>query len=80
MRQTQHLENFLQDLRYAVRMLGKSPAFTVVTILTLTQGVLQYLTVNATSVFANLFDGCELVGLRDVSDVFASGGQPEQGG
>src|ERR1700736_4358534 len=35
MRQTQYLENFVQDLRYAVRMLGKSPAFTVVIVLTL---------------------------------------------
>ena len=34
MRRTQYLENFLQDLRYAVRMLGKNPTFAVVIVLT----------------------------------------------
>src|ERR1700756_5906371 len=35
MRQTQYVDNFLQDVRYAVRMLGRSQAFTVVIVLTL---------------------------------------------
>src|SRR5260370_35535797 len=34
MRQTRYLEKFLQDLRYAVRMLGNKPAFTGVSVLT----------------------------------------------
>src|SRR5258708_32427125 len=52
MRPTRYLENFLQDLRYAVRMLGKSPAFTVGIVLTL-----------AFSIGANtaLFSGVERV-------------------
>jgi len=35
MRQTQYLENFVQDVRYAARMLSKSSVFTVVIVLTL---------------------------------------------
>ncbi len=35
MRRTNHLEDFLQDLRYAARTLGRSPGFAVVIVLTM---------------------------------------------
>jgi len=51
MRRTQYLENFSQDLRYAVRTLGKNPTFTVVIVLTLA------LSIGANSAIFGVIDG-----------------------
>jgi predicted permease len=51
MRRTEYLEDFVEDLRYAMRMLGKSPAFTVVIVLTLA------LSIGANSAIFSVIDG-----------------------
>ena len=38
-RQVNYVENFIQDLRYGVRMLGRNPTFTAVAVLTLALGI-----------------------------------------
>jgi len=51
MRRTQYMDNFLQDLRYAIRMLGKNLTFTVVIVLTLA------LSIGANSAIFSVIDG-----------------------
>ena len=51
MRHTSYIENFLRDLRYASRMLGANPAFTVVIVLTLA------LSIGANSAIFSVIDG-----------------------
>lgn len=51
MRRTNSLENVKQDLRYATRMLAKTPGFTLVMVLTLA------LSIGATSAIVSVIDG-----------------------
>src|SRR5689334_6516696 len=51
MRRTQYIENIAQDVRYAIRTMGRTPAFTVIIVLTLA------LAIGANSAIFSVIDG-----------------------
>ncbi len=77
MRRTNHIENVWNDLRYAVRTLGRTPGFTVIIVLTLA------LSIGANSAIFSVIQGVLLRPLpyphpdRLVRAYFASDSQPK---